>query len=103
MGDGKIDRPCAVKALEMLRIDCEGLDDMDRKILLTIIEKYDGGPAGLGSIAAALGEDEDTLSDVYEPYLIQSGFIERTAQGRKAARRAYSHLGKKKDGELFEQ
>lgn len=75
-------------------VDDYGLDNMDRKILLTIIEKFNGGPAGIESIAASLREDKDTIEDVYEPYLMQEGFIERTARGRVATRLAYEVLKK---------
>ena len=70
-----------------------GFDDVDRKILGTLIEHYDGGPAGLKSLAAAVGEDSGTIEDLYEPYLIQEGFLQRTPRGRVATRRAYQHLG----------
>lgn len=92
-GTTTIDRALAKRALEMLGIDDEGLDGLDRKILSVIIERFDGGPVGLETLAAALGEDRDTLSEVYEPYLIACGFIRRTPQGRLATERALRHLG----------
>ena len=70
-----------------------GLDEIDRKLLRTIVEKFDGGPVGLDTIAASVSEDADTITDVYEPYLLQLGFIDRTPRGRVASRRAYEHLG----------
>ncbi|MCS6936848.1 MAG: Holliday junction branch migration DNA helicase RuvB [Candidatus Bipolaricaulota bacterium] len=88
-----IDREIAREALAMLRIDEEGLDELDRKILKTIIEKFSGGPVGLETLSAALSEEKDTLSEVYEPYLLKKGFIQRTPQGRVATERAYRHLG----------
>lgn len=88
-----IDREIAREALAMLQIDEEGLDELDRKILRTIIEKFDGGPVGLETLSAALSEEKDTLSEVYEPYLLKKGFIQRTPQGRVATERAYRHLG----------
>jgi len=93
-GDGKIDRECADLALTLLDVDQLGLDRMDRQILRTILEKYDGGPVGLGTLAAALCEEEDTLEDVYEPYLIQSGFLQRTPRGRMATGRAAEYFAK---------
>jgi Holliday junction DNA helicase RuvB len=91
--DGIITRETASRALDMLEVDDQGLDKMDRHIILTIIEKFDGGPIGLGSLSAAVSEEKDTLEDVYEPFLIQQGFIKRTTQGRVATKRAYSHFG----------
>ena len=93
-GDGRIDRDCADAALTLLDVDQLGFDRMDRQILLTILEKYDGGPVGLGTLAAALCEEEDTLEDVYEPYLIQSGFLQRTPRGRMATGRAAEYFQK---------
>jgi Holliday junction DNA helicase RuvB len=92
--DGVITKEVADLALAMLEVDSRGLDSLDRKLLLTIIEKYEGGPAGIETIAAATGEDRETLEDVYEPYLLQIGFIQRTPRGRTATRLAYEHLGK---------
>jgi Holliday junction DNA helicase RuvB len=93
-GDGRINRETADAALTLLEVDQLGLDRMDRQILLTILEKYDGGPVGLGTLAAALCEEEDTLEDVYEPYLIQSGFLQRTPRGRMATSRAMEYFGR---------
>lgn len=90
---GSITADVAVAALERLNVDEFGLDDMDTRILSTIIEKFDGGPVGLGTIAASVGEDAATLEEVYEPYLMQQGFLERTARGRMATRNAYRRLG----------
>lgn len=92
-GDGVIDQGTAARALEMLEVDELGFDEVDRKILTTLIEHYQGGPAGIGAIAAAVGEDRGTIEDLYEPYLIQQGFLQRTKQGRIATPRAYEHLG----------
>jgi holliday junction DNA helicase RuvB len=91
--DGIITRHVAQKSLDMLEVDEKGFDKMDRLIMHTIIHKFDGGPIGLNSLSAAVGEEKDTLEDVYEPFLIQRGFIKRTPQGRVATRRAYVHLG----------
>jgi len=90
---GAISHDVAQEALRRLEIDELGLDDIDRKVLLTIIEKFDGGPVGLETIAAAISEEADTIMDVYEPYLLQLGFISRTPRGRVATRLAYAHLG----------
>jgi len=90
--DGVITQKVASRALDMLEVDDQGLDKMDRFIMHTIIEKFDGGPIGLSSLCAAVGEEKDTIEDVYEPFLIQSGYIKRTPQGRVATRRAYLHL-----------
>jgi holliday junction DNA helicase RuvB len=90
--DGVITRKVASRALDMLEVDDQGLDKMDRFIMHTIIEKFDGGPIGLSSLCAAVGEEKGTIEDVYEPFLIQSGYIKRTPQGRVATRRAYLHL-----------
>jgi len=96
-----IDLFIAKEALFAMDVDDYGLDNMDRKILLTIIEKFNGGPAGIESIAASLREDKDTIEDVYEPYLMQEGFIERTARGRVATRLAYEVLKKRMPERLF--
>ena len=93
-GDGKIDLEIARYALEALNIDTFGLDQIDNKLLLTIIDKFRGGPVGLNTIATAMGEDAGTIEDVYEPYLIKEGFIKRTPRGREATLLAYQHLGK---------
>ncbi|MCP4541492.1 MAG: Holliday junction branch migration DNA helicase RuvB [Chloroflexi bacterium] len=90
--DGHITANVARKALEMLDVDERGLDDMDRRVLRTIIEKFDGGPVGLDTIAAAISEEPDTIMDVVEPYLLQLGFLDRTPRGRVATVRAYEHL-----------
>jgi Holliday junction DNA helicase RuvB len=93
--DGHITRTVADQALKMLDVDEQGFDRMDRKILRTIIEKYDGGPIGIETLAAAVSEEKDTLEDVYEPYLIQEGYLKKTPRGRMATRRAFEHLGLK--------
>ncbi len=90
---GKITRDVAREALKMLDIDEIGLDSVDRKVLSAIIDKFDGGPVGLDTLAAAISEETDTIMDVYEPYLLQLGFLDRTPRGRVASRRAYQHLG----------
>ncbi len=87
-----IDQAVAREALQMLEVDEEGLDELDRKILSTIINKFSGGPVGLETLSAALSEEKDTLSEVYEPYLLKKGFIQRTPQGRVATERAYKHI-----------
>ncbi len=92
-GDGFINTEIAQKALEMLNVDHAGLDEMDKKILATIIENFKGGPVGLKTIAVAIGEDPGTVEEIFEPYLIQQGFLERTSQGRKVTYKAYTHLG----------
>ena len=92
-GDGKIDLEIARYALEALNIDTFGLDQIDNKLLLTIIDKFRGGPVGLNTIATAMGEDAGTIEDVYEPYLLQQGLIIRTPKGRQATARTYDHLG----------
>ena len=92
-GTGKIDKPTAQAALNMLEVDSYGLDDMDRKLLLAIIERHQGGPVGLETLAAALAEDTDAIEDIYEPFLIQIGFLNRTPRGRVATQLAYDHLG----------
>lgn len=91
--DGMITQEVADRALAMLEVDHQGLDSLDRKFLLTIIEKFDGGPVGIETVAAAIGEERDTIEDVYEPYLLQVGFLQRTPRGRMATRLAYEHLG----------
>jgi len=93
-GDGYIDLDIAKYALEALNIDTYGLDEIDNKLLLTIIDKFKGGPVGVNNIATAMGEDAGTIEDVYEPYLIKEGFIKRTPRGREATELAYRHLGK---------
>ncbi|MBX3174550.1 MAG: Holliday junction branch migration DNA helicase RuvB [Gemmatimonadaceae bacterium] len=91
--DGHISRDVAREALAMLDVDEFGLDEMDTRLLRAIIEKFDGGPVGVGTIAAAVGEDADTLEEVYEPFLVQHGFLQRTPRGRQATAQAYRHLG----------
>ena len=90
--EGVITRGVAQEALDLLNVDVRGLDEMDRKVLRTVIDKYQGGPVGLNTIAASISEEPDTIMDVVEPYLLQLGFIERTSQGRLATPRAYEHL-----------
>jgi Holliday junction DNA helicase RuvB len=102
--DNKITAPIAVKALEMLDIDEHGLDEMDKKILETIIHKFAGGPVGLNSLAVAVSEEDDTIEDVYEPYLIQEGYLSRTSKGRVATELCYKHFGLipgKREPDLF--
>jgi Holliday junction DNA helicase RuvB len=94
-GNGKIDEATARAALDLLEVDPQGFDALDRKLLGTIIEKFDGGPVGIESLAAAIGEERGTLEDVIEPFLIQQGFLIRTARGRVATRAAYLHFGLK--------
>jgi holliday junction DNA helicase RuvB len=91
--DGRITRDVADRALELLQVDRHGFDEVDRRLLLTIIEKFSGGPVGLGSLAAALSEERDAIEDIYEPFLIQIGFLERTPRGRVATPRAYEYFG----------
>ena len=92
-GDGRIDADMAVSAMAMLKVDPEGFDDSDRRLLRMIMDNFDGGPVGVESLAAALSEERGTLEDVVEPYLIQQGFIVRTARGRMATAKAYRHFG----------
>ena len=104
--DGKIDGPIAGTALDMLSIDKNGFDHMDRRLLTTMIEKFDGGPVGVDSLSAAISEERDTIEDVLEPYLIQQGFIMRTPRGRVITRYAYRHFGiepSKKIEDLFSE
>ncbi len=91
--DGRIDGPIAARAMDMLDVDNEGFDFMDRKLLLAVIDKFMGGPVGLDNLAAAIGEEKDTIEDVLEPYLIQQGYLQRTPRGRIATTRAYAHFG----------
>ena len=93
MAEGVITEKVALEALSRLEVDHLGLDELDHKVLLTIIQKFDGGPVGLDTIAASISEEADTIMDVYEPYLLQLGFLERTPRGRVATRHAYEHLG----------
>ena len=90
--DGHINRQVAMDALKMLDVDVYGFDEIDRKLMLTILEKYNGGPVGVGSLSAAISEDVDAIEDIYEPYLIQVGFIDRTPRGRMATRKAFEHF-----------
>ena len=92
-GDGNVTRPVAEAALKMLDVDVLGLDIMDRKLLLAVIEKFSGGPVGVENLAHAIGEDADTIEDVLEPFLIQQGYLQRTARGRMATLSAYRHFG----------
>jgi len=91
--DGKVSLEIAKEALDLLQVDPLGLDDIDRRVLKTIIEKHNGGPVGLNTIAASISEEQDTIMDVVEPYLLQLGFLDRTSQGRVATKSAYEHLG----------
>ena len=103
-GNGSIDIKIAKFALEALNVDAHGLDEMDNKILTTIIDKFKGGPVGISTLATAVGENSETIEEVYEPFLIQEGFIMRTPRGREVTEHAYSHLGRIKGrnpGELF--
>jgi Holliday junction DNA helicase RuvB len=90
---GKIDLPTAKAALQMLEVDQHGFDEIDRKLLLTIIEKYQGGPVGVSTLAASLAEEPDAIEEIYEPFLIQIGFLNRTPRGRVATQLAYDHFG----------
>jgi len=92
--EGIIDREVVIHALEMLEVDHMGFDHMDRKILLTLIDKFNGGPVGIDNLSSAIGEEKTTIEDVYEPYLIQEGYLQRTARGRIATKMAYEHFGK---------
>ena len=94
-GDGHIDRACADAAMDMLQVDAAGFDETDRRLLRMIIDNFDGGPVGVESLAAAMSEERGTLEDVVEPYLIQQGYLVRTARGRQASNKAYLHLGLK--------
>lgn len=98
-GSGSIDKEIANYSLEALNIDKYGLDEVDNKILLIIIDKFKGGPVGISTIATALGEDGGTIEEVYEPFLIKEGFMKRTPRGREATELAYKHLGRHKDTE----
>ena len=93
MANGVMTKPVADQALTKLDIDNIGLDEIDHKILHTIIDKFNGGPVGLETIAASISEESDTIMDVYEPYLLQLGYLDRTPRGRVATERAYQHLG----------
>lgn len=103
-GDGKIDIAIAKYGLNALHVDQHGLDEMDNKILTTIIDKFKGGPVGISTLATAVGENSETIEEVYEPFLIQEGFIMRTPRGREVTELAFEHLGRIKgssQGELF--
>lgn len=100
-GDGRIDLTITKSSLLSLDVDEKGLDEMDRRLLLTIIEKFNGGPVGIETIAASLREDKESIEDVYEPFLLQEGLLERTPRGRQATRNAYQHLGIKVPQGLF--
>ncbi|HOQ08047.1 MAG TPA: Holliday junction branch migration DNA helicase RuvB [Clostridiales bacterium] len=102
-GDGVIDSETAAMALNALEVDAIGLDSTDRNMLSSIIEKFGGGPVGLETLAACIGEEPDTIEDVYEPYLLQIGFIKKTPRGRMATKLAYDHLGIRLPGGLYEQ
>jgi Holliday junction DNA helicase RuvB len=97
--DGRISEAVASDALNRMEVDAYGLDEVDRKLLLTIIDKFGGGPVGLGTLAAAISEDKGAIEEIYEPYLIQIGFLNRTPRGRTASRAAYEHLGFEFPGE----
>ncbi|WP_133500492.1 Holliday junction branch migration DNA helicase RuvB [Cognatilysobacter terrigena] len=104
-GDGTITKQTAFESMSMLKVDPEGFDELDRRLLATIIESFDGGPVGVESLAAALSEERGTLEDVVEPFLIQQGYVIRTARGRMATQKAYRHLGftpRAKPNDLFE-
>ena len=97
-GSQSVDKASAMKALARLEVDARGLDYMDKKLLLTIIDKFGGGPVGVETLSAAVAEERDTIEDVYEPFLIQEGLIERTPRGRLATQAAYEHYGRKRGG-----
>jgi Holliday junction DNA helicase RuvB len=92
-GDGRVSQEIACQALELMNVDQFGFDEVDRKLLLTIIEKFSGGPVGLGTLSAAISEEKDAIEDIYEPYLIQIGFLNRTPRGRTVTQRACEHFG----------
>lgn len=94
VGDGQIDYELAIEALARMNVDAYGLDELDHRLLLGIIEKFGGGPVGLDTLSATVGEDAGTIEDVYEPYLLQMGLLKRTPRGREATERAYAHFGK---------
>lgn len=102
-GDGFVSKKLAARALEMLKVDPNGFDQLDRQLLLTLIEKFGGGPVGLDSLAAAIGEERGTIEDVLEPYLIQQGFMLRTPRGRMATPKSYLHFGLKPPGKLLNE
>lgn len=98
VGHGEIDQPLAEMALSRLKVDAYGLDELDRRLLLAIMDLFGGGPVGLDTLAAAVGEDAGTIEDVYEPYLLQTALLRRTARGREATDRAYAHFGRERRG-----
>ena len=100
-GDGRVTVEIANRALDLLDVDAHGFDLMDRKLLLAVIEKFDGGPVGIDNLAAAISEERDTIEDVLEPYLIQQGFLMRTPRGRTATRTAWTHFGLKPPPDRF--
>jgi len=102
-GDGSIYRDIADAALNMLNVDESGFDHLDRRLLLTLLEKFDGGPVGVDSLAAALSEERGTIEDVLEPYLIQQGYLMRTSRGRMATRMAYEHFGLQSPARIQQQ
>jgi Holliday junction DNA helicase RuvB len=97
LGNGKIETGITLHALRALNVDDHGLDEMDNRILLSIIDKFKGGPVGITTIATAVGEEAGTIEEVYEPFLIQEGFLKRTPRGREVTRRAYEHLGRSQE------
>jgi Holliday junction DNA helicase RuvB len=94
MADGRITRDVALEALAKLEVDPLGLDQVDHKLLSSVVDKFSGGPVGLDTLAASIGEDADTIMDIYEPYLLQLGFLDRTPRGRVATHLGYRHLGR---------
>ena len=102
-GDGTVSQQVADAALNMLNVDESGFDHLDRRLLLTLLEKFDGGPVGVDSLAAALSEERGTIEDVLEPYLIQQGYLMRTSRGRMATRMAYEHFGLKSPARIQQQ
>ena len=102
-GDGTINPELVVSAMKRLEVDERGFDDMDRRLLLLIIDKFEGGPVGIETLAAALSEEKDTIEDVYEPFLIQEGFLDRTPRGRQATRLSYEYFGRQKPASTQEK
>src|SRR5690606_16500576 len=100
LGNGVIDLAIVDHGLKALSVDENGLDEMDNKILLTLIDKFKGGPVGINNIATAVGEETGTIEEVYEPYLVQEGYIIRTARGREVTDKAYKHLGKERPSDI---
>ena len=103
VADSIVTQEVALAALARLEVDSMGLDDIDSRVLLCVIEKFDGGPVGLDTVAASISEESDTIEDVYEPFLLQLGFLDRTPRGRVATRRAYEHLGIEYESNAFNQ